>query len=588
MQGMVQVPGEGGDARGARPGGLIAVAGPSEAATLAGYVETLGHGLVLVGRDGRVALCSGEARRLLGIVPGTPVVGRPVLRLLGPPGAGRDDRRHLAAHLRDALRQREPASVEAAFGAIPVALDLSPLPDGGWSVTIEEAARRAAARRAAAGGSEDPLTGLANRATFGQRLEEARARLSRTGAPFAVLAIDLDRFKHVNDTLGHELGDAVLRIVAQRLRAVVRAEDCVARLGGDEFAVLQAGASDAAGAEALARRLVDLLGRAYVVEGHLVAIGASVGISLAGPAATTAEHLMRHADLALYRAKADGRDTFRFFEPSMDEHLRARRDLELDLRKAVALRQFELYFQPQMNLSTDRLVGCEALIRWRHPTRGMVSPADFIPLAEETGLIVPIGEWVVRTACREAVRWPDGLSVAVNLSPAQFKSRNLVEVVASALANSGLAPQRLELEITEGVLLQESEGNLATLHALRDLGLRISMDDFGTGYSSLNYLRSFPFDKIKIDRSFVADISTKPDCVAIIRAIASLGLSFGMTTVAEGVETPDQMRRIRDEGCTDVQGYFISRPMPAPDILRLLDRQGRAAPIPPTASEALR
>ena len=587
MHGVIPVLGDGEVLHGAGPGGVAAASLP-DAAALSAYVESLRHGLILVGQDGRVALCSREAHRLLGIAVGIRVVGRPVLRLLGPPAGGRDDRRRLAAHLRHALRGREPVSFDAALGPMPVSLDLSPLPDGGWSVAIEEAASRAAARRAAAGGSEDTLTGLANRAAFGRRLDEAHAGLSRTGTPFAVLAIDLDRFKHVNDTLGHELGDAVLRVVAQRLRAVVRDGDCAARLGGDEFAVLQVGVADAGEAEVLARRIVDLLGRAYVVQGHLVAIGASVGISLAGPDAVPPEHLLRHADLALYRAKADGRDTFRFFEPVMDERLRARRELELDLRKALALRQFELHFQPQMNLSTDRLVGCEALIRWRHPTRGMVSPAEFIPLAEETGLIVPIGEWVVRTACREAVLWPESLSVAVNLSPAQFKSRKLVEVVASALSSSGLAPRRLELEITEGVLLQENEANLATLHALRDLGLRISMDDFGTGYSSLNYLRSFPFDKIKIDRSFVADISTKPDCVAIIRAIASLGLSFGMTTVAEGVETADQMRRIRDEGCTDVQGYLISRPVPAPDILRLLDRQGAAAHVLQPASEALR
>ncbi len=312
-----------------------------------------------------------------------------------------------------------------------------------------------------------------------------------------------------------------------------------------------------------------------MVEGHLINIGASVGVARAPADGVKADLLLKQADLALYRAKLDGRDTFRFYKPEMTARMEARRQLELDLRKALAMREFELVYQPQMNLGSDRLVGCEALIRWIHPTRGTVSPTDFIPLAEEIGLIVAIGEWVVRTACQEAVRWPGDLSVAVNLSPAQFKSKKLVDTVASALATSGLAPQRLELEITEGVLLQENDANLETLHALRNLGLRISMDDFGTGYSSLSYLRAFPFDKIKIDRSFVSGKAAEGDSMAIIRAIASLGASFGMTTVAEGVETAEQMQRIREEGCTDVQGYLISRPISATEIGRLFSEQSR-------------
>ncbi len=566
--------------------GRIPLPAPTGSATLDGYLDTLGHGLVLIGRDGRVALCSATARRLLGLAPHAAVVGRPVRHLLGAArDGGPDDRRRLAVHLGPSLRRRAPLSLDVAVGANPLSLDLTPLSDGGWAVRIEDAARRAAARRAAARGSEDALTGLANRAAFAARLEEARRRLDGTGEGFAVLAIDLDRFKHVNDTLGHPVGDALLRKVGERLRSAVRDGDCVARLGGDEFAVLQGGIAGTAEAETLARRIVDLLGRAYVVDGHLVSVGASVGVSLSEADGAGAEELLRHADLALYRAKHDGRDRFNFFEPAMDARLRARREIEIDLRRALALRQFELHYQPQMNLVTDRLVGCEALIRWRHPTRGLVPPGEFIPLAEEIGLIVPVGEWVVRTACREAARWPGGLTVAVNLSPAQFKSRRLVDVVAGALAESGLAPGRLELEITEGVLLQESEANLATLHALRDLGLRISMDDFGTGYSSLNYLRSFPFDKIKIDRSFIADVSTKPDCTAIVRAIASLGTSFGMATVAEGVETRAQMERIRAEGCTDVQGYLIGRPVPAAEILRILDDEARGAALATLADD---
>ena len=461
-------------------------------------------------------------------------------------------------------------------------LEISPLSDTGWSVTVELSSARADRRQGGPDGALDSLTGLPNRTRYQARLGEARSRLERSGEGFAVLAVDLDRFKHVNDTLGHPIGDALLQKVAERLQSAVRPTDTVARFGGDEFAVLQSNVTDVVGAEVLAKRIVDLLGRAYIVEGHLINIGASVGIAIAPADGSNPDVLLKNADLALYRAKTDGRDTFRFFEAEMDARMQARRSLELDLRKALAMHEFELVYQPQMNLETDELVGCEALIRWNHPTRGLVSPADFIPLAEEIGLIVPIGEWVVRTACAEAARWPEGLSVAVNLSPAQFKSKKLVQAVASALAASGLAPGRLELEITEGVLLQENEANLATLHALRALGLRISMDDFGTGYSSLSYLRSFPFDKIKIDRSFISGGKANGDSMAIVRAIASLGASFGMTTVAEGVETPEQMSRIRQEGCTDVQGYFISRPISALDIRTLFATRASAFAPPAT------
>ncbi|CAO4157218.1 Diguanylate cyclase [Methylorubrum extorquens] len=419
----------------------------------------------------------------------------------------------------------------------------------------------------------DPLTGLPNRLLLRERLEEALARLKRNGEACALLLIDLDRFKPVNDTLGHPVGDALLLKVADRLRATVRPTDTIARIGGDEFIILQTGVRDPSDIQALARRLVDLIGRTYMVEGHLLTIGASVGVAVAPGDGTTADILLKNADLALYRSKTDGRGTFRFFEPEMDARMQARRRLELDMRQALARREFLLHYQPQMNLENNRLTGCEALIRWRHPERGTVSPVDFIPLAEEIGLIVPIGEWVIRQACRDAAAWPAPLSVAVNVSPAQFKSERLVETILSALSTSGLPAKRLEVEITEGVLLQESEKTLQTLHRLRALGVRVSMDDFGTGYSSLSYLRSFPFDKIKIDRSFVKDLAAKPDGDAIIRAIAGLGKSLGMTTVAEGVETHDQMQRIRAEGCTDVQGYLISKPITADDLLTLLGKQ---------------
>ena len=546
------------------------------------YLDHLDHGLILVERDGDVAFCSAEAGRLLGHPAG--LTGRSLRGLLTALSRGRPHERSVALmRLRGPLARRETCSIDLALGGEELALEIAPLSGSGWAITVEHSRGRADRRQGGPDGALDPLTGLPNRVRFHIRLAEARSRLERSQEGFAVLAVDLDRFKQVNDTLGHPIGDALLRKVAERLQSAVRPTDTVSRFGGDEFAVIQGNVGDARGAEVLAKRIVDLLGRAYIVEGHLINIGASVGVAVAPADGADPDVLLKNADLALYRAKTDGRDTFRFFEPEMDARMQARRSLELDLRKALALHEFELVYQPQMNLETDQLVGCEALIRWHHPSRGLVSPADFIPLAEEIGLIVPIGEWVIRTACSEAARWPEGLSVAVNLSPAQFKSKKLVQAVASALAASGLDPRRLELEITEGVLLQENEANLAMLHALRGLGLRISMDDFGTGYSSLSYLRSFPFDKIKIDRSFISGGKSNGDSMAIVRAIASLGASFGMTTVAEGVETPEQMSRIRHEGCTDVQGYFISRPVSALDIRTLFAAKAKPSALPTTA-----
>jgi len=416
----------------------------------------------------------------------------------------------------------------------------------------------------------DPLTDLPNRVLFQKSLVEALARRARKGDQLAVHFIDLDRFKTVNDTLGHPLGDALLREAAERLRNCVREGDTVARLGGDEFAVVQTGLSDMAGATRLAGRVVEAMSAPFELHGHQVVIGASVGVSAAPSDGEDADELLKKADMALYRAKADGRGAFHFFERAMDEQLQARRALELDLRRALQDGEFELFYQPLYHLDDERVTGCEALLRWRHPERGMVSPADFIPLAEEIGLIVPLGEWVLRTACAEAVRWPTHVRLAVNLSPAQFRDRGLVTTVVSALASSGLPAQRLELEITESVLLQDSAANMTMLHDLKALGVRISMDDFGTGYSSLSYLRSFPFDKIKIDQTFVRDILHDSDAMAIIKAVLDLGSSMGVTTTAEGVETQAQLDALRGQGCAEIQGYFISRPAPAVEIARML------------------
>jgi diguanylate cyclase (GGDEF)-like protein/PAS domain S-box-containing protein len=413
----------------------------------------------------------------------------------------------------------------------------------------------------------DALTGLPNRVLFRERLARA---LDRGGA-LAVLYVDLDAFKDVNDALGHPIGDALLRLVAERLRASVREADTVARLGGDEFAIVAAGgAAEAAGA--LARAVIDLLSEPYQVEGQDVVIGASIGIVLAPADGSDADRLLKNADMALYQAKADGRATWRFFDPGMEARQQSRRSIELDLRAALPKRQFTIHYQPAIDLATSTISGFEALLRWQHPQRGMIAPDEFIPLAEDIGLIVPLGEWVLRQACEEAVHWPDDIRVAVNLSAAQFRSRNLVQTVVMALAASGLPPRRLELEITETVLLRENDANLAVLHQLRGLGVRIALDDFGTGYSSLSYLRSFPFDKIKIDRSFVRDLPDNPGCRTIIRSVAELASGLGMVTTAEGVETLHQMNELRVEGCTEAQGFLFSPPRPASQVREILTK----------------
>jgi diguanylate cyclase (GGDEF)-like protein len=544
---------------------------PASRDGLVPYLDAVRQGLLMIDGAGAVVAASAPARDLLGRLQVSLPADASAIRLLrGLRGGTAQDRRAAIRAVRLAIERRQPTVFELRRADHTVQAELHPVAGDRWVVTLEDvSSRKATEARADEMARLDPLTGLPNRLLLRERLAESLARLARTGEACALLLIDLDRFKPVNDTLGHPVGDALLEKVADRLRSTVRPTDTVARIGGDEFVILQAGIRDAAGTQALARRIVDLIGRTYMVEGHLLTIGASVGVALAPEDGTDADRLLKNADLALYRAKLDGRGTYRFFEPEMDARMQARRKLELDMRQALARREFQLHYQPQLQLQSERLIGCEALIRWRHPDRGLVSPLDFIPLAEEIGLIVPIGEWVIRQACRDAMTWPAHMSVAVNVSPAQFKSDRLVETIISALASSGLPARRLEVEITEGVLLQENDKTLQTLHRLRELGVRVSMDDFGTGYSSLSYLRSFPFDKIKIDRSFVKDLATKPDGEAIIRAIAGLGKSLGMTTVAEGVETPEQMQRIRLEGCTDVQGYLISRPVPSEDLLQV-------------------
>jgi diguanylate cyclase (GGDEF)-like protein/PAS domain S-box-containing protein len=413
----------------------------------------------------------------------------------------------------------------------------------------------------------DALTDLPNRILLRERLEPALTS-ANGDQKVALLCIDLDRFKAVNDMHGHPVGDVLLKQVAKRLLGCVRARDTVARIGGDEFVVVHSSADPSKEAAALAARLIEVVGAPYEVDGHHVMIGASVGIAVAQREEATPETLLVQADMALYSSKNSGRGTYSFFEQEMNTLARERRELEQDLRQALVKGELSLAYQPLVNLASNEISSVEALLRWRHPRRGMIAPNDFIPLAEETGLIVPIGEWVLRHACAEAAGWPAEVKVAVNLSPVQFKSRKLFETIFAAMASSGVPPDRLELEITESVFLQDSDGTLETLKRLRDLGVSVSLDDFGTGYSSLNYLQRFPFDKIKIDRCFLVNASDAGGNLAVIRAISGLGRALGLTVTAEGVETQEQLDLVRSEGCTEMQGFYFTPPVTAEELRR--------------------
>jgi diguanylate cyclase (GGDEF)-like protein len=408
----------------------------------------------------------------------------------------------------------------------------------------------------------DPLTGLPNRLRFREHMEDALRHLHRQDGGCALLYLDLDGFKGVNDVLGHAAGDALLCAVSSRLSQCTRDIDLVARLGGDEFAIVQVDPHQPAAAEALADRLVGALREPFDIDGYPIVIGTSIGIALVNQATLSADTLLHDADLALYRAKAEGRGTWRFFTADMDLQVGARRMLEDDLRRALALGQFEVFYQPLVDADTQRLTAFEALLRWHHPQRGLVSPADFIPVAEEIGLIVEIGAWVVERACTDAAGWPAHVSVAVNLSAVEFLKGDLPRGVQRALDRSRLAACRLELEITESALLRDNDATLATLHHLRRLGVRTSMDDFGTGYSSLSYLRQFPFDKVKVDRSFIRDIGKEGCGVEIIRAVIGLGRALDIKVLVEGVETAEQLRFLRTEQCDELQGYMFGRPQP--------------------------
>jgi len=532
-------------------------------------LDNMSQGLCLFDAEGRLAVINRRYGEIFGLPPDAPILGltqEELARLCGlaapaqaSPLAGPDG----TACGRDLHHLGNGRIVAVSHNAVR---------GGGIVVTYEDVTeRRQAEARLEYIARHDALTGLPNRTVLGERVDEALAQVGR-GSHFSVLCLDLDRFKEINDALGHPVGDALLRAVAGRLGSCVREVDTVARLGSDEFAILLADTDRPDDAVVLARRIVEVVGAPYTLDGQRISVGVSIGICFAPGDGTSSDKLIKNADVALDRAKADGRGTWRFFEIEMDIRLQARRALELDLREALAKGEFKLHYQAIYDFRARRITGFEALVRWIHPTRGLVSPGDFIAVAEEIGLIVPLGAWCLKTACHEAMRWPDGIKVAVNVSAVQFRDEIVVDSVREALATSRLPPERLELEITESVLLKDNVATLATLHALRGLGVRIAMDDFGTGYSSLSYLRSFPFDKIKIDQSFVRDITPEAESGPIVRAVIGLGAGLGMRTTGEGIETQTQFDRLAAEGCDEGQGYFIAKPGPSATIHETITR----------------
>jgi diguanylate cyclase (GGDEF)-like protein/PAS domain S-box-containing protein len=544
-------------------------------------LNNMTHGLCMFDGDMRLIVCNKRYYEMFGMSPAVIRPGKTVRDVLVH-SVALGNYRHLDVTV-DGLYEAYVKMLNAGDTVIHrhlangrmIKITHERMAQGGWVAIYEDVTERHRVEQNIAHmARHDALTDLPNRVLFRERMAEGLSRVEGFGETLAVLCLDLDNFKGVNDTLGHPIGDRLLGTIAERIRCAVGEEDTVARLGGDEFAVLQANA-DPRAAEALARKLVEVISEPVEIDGQEINSGVSIGIALAPDDGTAADHLMKCADLALYRAKAEGRATFRFFEADMDARIQARRALEIDLRHALAAGEFSLVYQPQINLATNELIAMEALLRWTHAERGAVAPSEFIPLAEEMGLIVPLGEWVLREACKEAAHWPGEIRVAVNLSPVQFRNRGLVTMVTHALAAARLSAGRLELEITEAVLLQDDQAIVTMLHQLRALGVRISMDDFGTGYSSLSYLRSFPFDKIKIDRSFIKDIERNRDSASIIRAIASLGASLGIETTAEGIETTEQMELVRRAGCTEMQGYLVSRPVPAAELGDLIARYRR-------------
>ena len=534
-------------------------------------LDNMSQGLSLFDKDHRLVVCNRRYQEIYKlpdelVVPGTH--HEDIIQLLLDRGDYDNSNRETFLENRLAMiAENKPVKkIQSVFGGRSISLVHRPMPGGGWLATHEDVTELQRAQALVAHmAHHDELTGLPNRTLLHERMQAATERLS-DGEPFAMICIDLDRFKHVNDTIGHPMGDKLLKEAAKRLIGCVRETDTVARLGGDEFAILQMSKDPAKSAYKVAGRICEVLAAPFDLDGHQVVVGASVGVAIAPQDGTDPDELMRNADLALYRAKDEGRGIYRCFESYMDRQVQARRKLEQELRQAFERSEFELHYQPLVSLQTDEITGFEALLRWNHPERGPVSPAEFVAVTEEIGLIGPLGEWIVNRACQDAAHWPAHIRVSVNLSPVQFRENNLVKTVFNALSRSQLGAHRLELEITERVLLQHRNTTISTLHALRDMGVRIAMDDFGTGYSSLSYLQSFPFDKIKIDRSFIKDLSSREESAVIVNAVAALSQNLGMTATAEGVETEHQRELVKAAGYSEMQGFLFGAAVPASEI----------------------
>jgi diguanylate cyclase (GGDEF)-like protein/PAS domain S-box-containing protein len=542
-------------------------------------LNTMTQGLLMFDQDQRLIVCNRRYMEMYGLSPDRVSPGtylRELVRHREDTGSFEGDVDTYCDGILRSVERQQSALVETGDGRL-IEIKNEPCTDGGWLATHEDVTERVRAEeRIARLAHYDSLTDLPNRVLMRGCLERHVAELSQ-GSAFAVLYIDLDGFKGVNDSFGHEVGDELLRETADRMRACVGESDLVARLGGDEFAIIKAGAGDSDGLAVLAERILDALRMPFICQGQEIAISASIGVVIAPDHGRSAEDLLKRADLAMYAAKSEGRRTFRFFVPEYDTRAGQRRQIELDLRQALGRGEFEVHYQPLVDLAANVVTGCEALLRWRHPNRGMISPAEFIPVAEETGLISEIGEWVLRQACMEAASWPAHISVAVNVSPVQFRSNTLALKVAAAIAESGLSPERLELEVTETVLISDDNEALTILHQLRDLGVLIALDDFGTGYSSLSYLHRFPFDKIKIDRSFVGDIGKTEDSSPIVQAVVQMAAARQIATTAEGVETESQREILRQLGCSQMQGFLFSPAVPASKLKQLLERKQTSA-----------